>query len=207
VPGSALFVQAPRWRLPDNRLMRTFVYSSRQQRIVFGAGTVDRVRAEVELLGGTRALLLAGPRGGELASRVADVLGPLVAGRFDGAAVHTPVDVTERALALVRESGADCLVAVGGGSTTGLAKALALRTDLPQLVLPTTYAGSEVTPVLGETADGRKVTRSSPAVLPETVLLMTISFAPPLRTAWRICLPVSGCSSSGSPPINRMVLA
>jgi alcohol dehydrogenase class IV/protocatechuate 3,4-dioxygenase beta subunit len=170
VPKSAPIVQESWCRLPDNRLMRTFVYSSRQQRIVFGAGTVDRVRAEVELLGGTRALVLAGPRGGELASRVADVLGPLVAGRFDGAAMHTPVDVTERALALVRESGADCLVAVGGGSTTGLAKALALRTDLPQLVLPTTYAGSEVTPVLGETADGRKVTHSSPAVLPETVV-------------------------------------
>jgi maleylacetate reductase len=170
VPKSAPIVQESWCRLPDNRLMRTFVYSSRQQRIVFGAGTVDRVRAEVELLGGTRALVLAGPRGGELAGRVADVLGPLVAGRFDGAAMHTPVDVTERALALVRESGADCLVAVGGGSTTGLAKALALRTDLPQLVLPTTYAGSEVTPVLGETADGRKVTHSSPAVLPETVV-------------------------------------
>lgn len=61
-------------------------------------------------------------------------------------------------------------MAVGGGSTTGLAKALALRTDLPQLILPTTYAGSEVTPVLGETQDGRKITRSSPAILPETVV-------------------------------------
>jgi alcohol dehydrogenase class IV/protocatechuate 3,4-dioxygenase beta subunit len=151
-------------------MMRTFVYSSHQQRIVFGVGTADRVRAEVELLGGTRVLLLAGPRGGELAGRVADVLGPLLAGRFDGAVMHTPVDVTERALAVLRDSGADCLVAVGGGSTVGLSKALALRTDLPQVVLPTTYAGSEVTPVLGETADGRKVTRRSPAVLPETVV-------------------------------------
>ncbi|HEY3608959.1 MAG TPA: maleylacetate reductase and hydroxyquinol 1,2-dioxygenase domain-containing protein [Pseudonocardiaceae bacterium] len=150
--------------------MRTFVYSSGQQRIVFGAGTVARVRQEVELLGGTGALVLAGPRGGDLAGRVADVLGPLVAARFDGAAMHTPVDVTERALVALRESGADCLVAVGGGSTVGLAKALALRTDLPQVVLPTTYAGSEVTPVLGETADGRKVTRRSTAVLPETVV-------------------------------------
>ncbi|HYS38171.1 MAG TPA: maleylacetate reductase and hydroxyquinol 1,2-dioxygenase domain-containing protein [Pseudonocardiaceae bacterium] len=150
--------------------MRTFVYSSHQQRIVFGAGTVDRVRAEVELLGGTRVLLLAGPRAGDLAGRVADVLGPLMSGRFDGAAMHTPVDVTEQALAILQEYGTDCLVAVGGGSTVGLSKALALRTDLPQVVLPTTYAGSEVTPVLGETADGRKVTRRSPAVLPETVV-------------------------------------
>jgi alcohol dehydrogenase class IV/protocatechuate 3,4-dioxygenase beta subunit len=84
--------------------------------------------------------------------------------------MHTPVDVTERALDVLREHSADCLVAVGGGSTTGLAKALALRTDLPQLILPTTYAGSEVTPVLGETQDGRKTTVASPAILPETVV-------------------------------------
>lgn len=104
------------------------------------------------------------------AARVRDVLGDLTVAEFDGAAMHTPVEVTERALDVLREHSADCLVAVGGGSTTGLAKALALRTDLPQLILPTTYAGSEVTPVLGETHGGRKVTQSSPAILPETVV-------------------------------------
>jgi maleylacetate reductase len=150
--------------------MRTFVYSSQQQRIVFGEGTIEKVRAEVERLGGTKVLVLAGPHGGEVAGRLAAVLGPLVAARFDEAAMHTPVEVTERALAVLRSAGADCLVAVGGGSTTGLAKALALRTGLPQLILPTTYAGSEVTPVLGETSDGRKITRTTPAVLPETVV-------------------------------------
>ncbi len=89
---------------------------------------------------------------------------------FDGATMHTPVEVTERALDVLREHSADCLVAVGGGSTTGLAKALALRTDVPQPTLPTTYAGSEVTPVLGETQNGRKTTVASPAILPETVV-------------------------------------
>lgn len=150
--------------------MRSFVHSSHPSRVVFGAGTIDQVRAEVERLGGTRVLVLAGPRGGEAARRVRSVLGSLVVARFDGAAMHTPVDVTERALEMLRAAGADCLVAVGGGSTVGLSKALALRTDLPQVVLPTTYAGSEVTPVLGETDGGRKVTQKSPAVLPETVI-------------------------------------
>ncbi|HEY3754021.1 MAG TPA: maleylacetate reductase and hydroxyquinol 1,2-dioxygenase domain-containing protein [Pseudonocardiaceae bacterium] len=150
--------------------MRTFVYSAHPSRIVFGVGTVDTVKAEVERLGGTKALLVSGPRGGTAAQAVADALGPLAVARFDGAAMHTPVDVTERALAVLRESGADCIVAVGGGSTTGLAKALAVRTDLPQVVLATTYAGSEVTPVLGETDNGKKVTSNSPAVLPETVI-------------------------------------
>jgi len=147
-----------------------FTYTARPARIVFGHGTLERVRDEVERLGRSRALVLAGPDLAESGDRVEKVLGPLAVGRFDGAAMHTPVEVTEQALALLREAGADCVVAVGGGSTTGLAKALAVRTGVDQVILPTTYAGSEVTPVLGETADGVKTTRSSPDILPETVI-------------------------------------
>ncbi|MEU2930517.1 maleylacetate reductase and hydroxyquinol 1,2-dioxygenase domain-containing protein [Streptomyces sp. NPDC007251] len=150
--------------------MRTFVYSSSPSRVVFGAGTVGRLAEEVERLGCSRVLLLAGPALAGIAARVREVLGDLVVAEFDGAAMHTPVEVTGRALDVLKEAAADVIVAVGGGSTTGLAKALAVRTDLPQVILPTTYAGSEVTPVLGETRDGRKVTRSSPAILPETVV-------------------------------------
>jgi maleylacetate reductase len=71
---------------------------------------------------------------------------------------------------VVRHTKADCVVSLGGGSTTGLGKAIALRTDLPQIVIPTTYAGSEATPILGETERGRKTTQRSPKVLPEVVL-------------------------------------
>jgi alcohol dehydrogenase class IV len=84
--------------------------------------------------------------------------------------MHTPVEVTEDALALVQQAGIDCLVALGGGSTIGLAKAIALRTDLPQIAIPTTYAGSEMTPILGETRDGLKTTQKTMKVLPETVI-------------------------------------
>jgi alcohol dehydrogenase class IV len=84
--------------------------------------------------------------------------------------MHTPVDVTERALALVRESGADCLVAVGGGSTTGLAKAIALATGLPIVAVPTTYAGSEATSVWGLTEGARKTTGTDPRVLPRVII-------------------------------------
>ena len=84
--------------------------------------------------------------------------------------MHTPTDVTERGLARARELDADCLVALGGGSTTGLGKAIALRTDLPQVAVPTTYAGSEATPILGETVGGRKTTLRSPKVLPEVIV-------------------------------------
>jgi maleylacetate reductase len=151
-------------------LMRTLVYTSHPSRVVFGQSTVELLADEVRRLGGTRVALLSSPALAVAATRVRDVLGSLLVVEFDGAVTHTPVEVTERALTVVRDSGADCLVAVGGGSTTGLAKALALRTGLPQIILPTTYAGSEVTPVLGETRDGRKVTQSSPAILPETVI-------------------------------------
>jgi alcohol dehydrogenase class IV len=84
--------------------------------------------------------------------------------------MHTPVEVTEEALTLVRQYDVDGLVAFGGGSTTGLSKALALRTDLPQIAIPTTYAGSEMTPILGETSAAKKVTLKSPKVLPEVVI-------------------------------------
>ncbi|MGQ5635672.1 MULTISPECIES: maleylacetate reductase and hydroxyquinol 1,2-dioxygenase domain-containing protein [unclassified Streptomyces] len=163
--------------------MRTFVYTSRPSRVVFGAGTVGRVAEEVERLGCSRVLLLAGPSLAGIAARVREVLGDLVVAEFDGAAMHTPVEVTARALDVLTEVSADVIVAVGGGSTTGLSKALAVRTDLPQVILPTTYAGSEVTPVLGETRDGRKTTRSSPAILPETVVYdvdLTLSLPLPL---------------------------
>ena len=89
---------------------------------------------------------------------------------FTGAAMHTPTEITEQALALARSEGVDCTVAIGGGSTIGLGKAIALRIDTPQIVIPTTYAGSEATPILGETEHGRKVTQRSPRVLPEVIL-------------------------------------
>ncbi|MFD9124261.1 maleylacetate reductase and hydroxyquinol 1,2-dioxygenase domain-containing protein [Kitasatospora sp. NPDC059571] len=150
--------------------MRTSVYTALPSRVVFGSGTVERLRDEVERLGCSRVLLVSGPMPTDACTRVREALGDLRVAEFDGAAMHTPVEVTAQALEVLEQSAADCLVAVGGGSTTGLSKALALRTDLPQVVLPTTYAGSEVTPVLGETRDGRKVTQSSPAILPETVI-------------------------------------
>ncbi|MER5601980.1 maleylacetate reductase and hydroxyquinol 1,2-dioxygenase domain-containing protein [Streptomyces sp. NPDC002265] len=164
--------------------MRTFVHTSHPARVVFGSGTVDRLAKEVRRLGGKRVLLVSGPGLEDAALRVRDALGDLVVAEFDGAAMHTPVEVTERALTVLREADADCLVSVGGGSTTGLSKALALRTDLPQVVVPTTYAGSEVTPVLGETRDGRKTTQASPAILPETVVYdVDLTLSLPLATS------------------------
>lgn len=150
--------------------MTGFTYTAHPARVVFGVGTRTQVRDEVERLGRERVLVLAGPELAEAGDDVAKLLGSLAAARFDGAAMHTPIPVTENALELAQAAGVDCVVAVGGGSTTGLAKAIAVRSGADQVILPTTYAGSEVTPVLGETENGVKTTRSSPDILPETVI-------------------------------------
>jgi alcohol dehydrogenase class IV len=150
--------------------VRSFEHQRGAERVVFGAGTLSRVASELERLGGRRALVLSTPGHGDLATRVVEQLAGSAAGTFTGAAMHTPVEVTEQALARVTDLGADSVVSVGGGSTTGLGKAIASRTGVPHLVLPTTYAGSEVTPVLGETAEGEKLTRAGPEILPDTVI-------------------------------------
>ena len=84
--------------------------------------------------------------------------------------MHTPSNITEEALEYARNSQADCVISIGGGSTTGLGKAISIRTGIPHISIPTTYAGSEMTPILGETQDGKKTTRSDPKILPGTVL-------------------------------------
>jgi maleylacetate reductase len=147
-----------------------FVFPGLRSRVIFGRGTIAQTAGEIEKLGRTRALILSTPNQKAEAEALAERLGALFVGVFSGAAMHTPVDVTEAALAIFQECRADCLVALGGGSTTGLGKAIAVRTGADQVVIPTTYAGSEMTDILGETVQGEKTTRRDPAILPETVI-------------------------------------
>ncbi|WP_434694905.1 maleylacetate reductase [Pseudomonas sp. Z1-14] len=150
--------------------MLSFNFRINPARIVFGRGASQNISAEVEKLGGKRALILCTQNQKVNAERVAAQLGLLSGGVFAGAVMHTPVDVTEKAMQAFVETKADCIVAYGGGSTIGLGKAIALRNDAAQVVIATTYAGSEVTPVLGETENGIKRTRSDARILPETVI-------------------------------------
>jgi maleylacetate reductase len=151
-------------------MIPSFEYVGSPARILFGAGSVARTGEVVGALGCERALVLATPGQAAHAEALAARLGPLSAGVFAQAAMHTPVEVTERALAAMRAKDADCTVALGGGSTTGLGKAIAYRLDTPQVVIPTTYAGSEVTPILGQTERGRKITVKGAGILPEVVI-------------------------------------
>lgn len=150
--------------------MTPFVYEAQPARVVFGAGTLAQLPAELERLSLRRVLVLSTPQQTTAAHDLAGKLGDRAAGVFGEATMHTPLAVTERAMQAIAETRADGVVAIGGGSTIGLGKAIALRTDLPQIVVPTTYAGSEMTPILGETRDGVKTTQKSPKILPEVVV-------------------------------------
>ncbi len=148
----------------------SFVYNALPSRVVFGAGTLASAADEIARLKRSRAFVLSTPEQAGDAEQLQSRLSSRAVGRYTGATMHTPVEVTERALQQVRALDADVLIALGGGSTTGLAKAIALRTELPQIIIPTTYAGSEMTPILGETASGKKTTVRDLKVLPEVVI-------------------------------------
>src|SRR5260370_18023451 len=151
-------------------MIGSFTFENLPCRVVFGSGTLSAAKAEIERLGGRRALVLTTPQQETQGAKLGSAPGPLSAGIFTGATMHTPVEVTEQALAAMKACDADCVVSLGGGSTTGLGKALALRTGVNQLCIPTTYAGSEMTPILAETKECLTTTVPSNDVLPETVL-------------------------------------
>ncbi len=150
--------------------MRAFVYNSLPSRVVFGRGALEKLGAEIERLGAKRALVLCTPEQRASAEDVARRLGARSAGVYDKAVMHVPIETAEAARAVAKDLNADCCVAVGGGSTIGLGKAIALTSALPILAIPTTFAGSEMTPIYGITAQGQKKTGRDVRVLPKTVI-------------------------------------
>ncbi|MGZ4571579.1 MAG: maleylacetate reductase [Blastococcus sp.] len=158
-------------RIPDPRSPDAVrVHETLACRVLIGPGARHRVADEATRIGAQRILLVATPSAGTAADRLAGDLGARLAARFDRPAQHTPVEVTAGAMTLVASARVDGVVALGGGSAIGLAKAVSARTGIPQIAVPTTYAGSEVTPVLGETENGVKTTRRDPALAPGTVV-------------------------------------
>jgi maleylacetate reductase len=139
-------------------------------RVSFGPGRCDDVAGELDHLGLSRVLVLCTPSQGETVDRIVDGLGDRCVGVFPGAVMHVPADVADEACRVAADLGADGCVAVGGGSSVGLGKAIALRQGLPVVAVPTTYAGSEMTSVWGLTENGIKRTGKDPAVLPRSVV-------------------------------------
>lgn len=150
--------------------MPSFLYEALPSRVVFGAGTLAQLPAELDRLGVKKALVLSTPGQWALATKAASLAHDRCVGSFDKATMHVPVEIAEVARAEAAQLGADSLIAVGGGSTTGLSKAVALELGLPIVAIPTTYAGSEMTPVWGLTRDGVKETGRDPRVQPRTVI-------------------------------------
>lgn len=150
--------------------MKDFIYNGQVGRVVFGPGSLDHLEREIDLLGGRRAMVLSTPGQARLAQMVADRLGARAAGVYAQAVMHVPIETARRAQEEARRLNADCAIAIGGGSTIGLGKAIALDSGLPILAIPTTYSGSEMTTVYGITEAGVKRTGKDPRVLPKTVI-------------------------------------
>jgi alcohol dehydrogenase class IV len=150
--------------------MEPFVYDALPGRVVFGNGAFDRVPDELERLGAARVLLIADRSGLTWADRLAGALGGGLVARIDDVRVHVPLERAEEARATARASDADVIVTIGGGSATGLGKAVVLERPLPILAVPTTYAGSEMTPIWGITEGARKQVGRDARVQPRTVV-------------------------------------
>jgi maleylacetate reductase len=144
-----------------------FIFAGIPTRVLFGDGKLAETKPEAARLGMKRPLVITGRQQSGLGREIADSLNAL---HFDGARMHTPVDVTEQAMKLVERQGIDGTIAIGGGSAIGLGKAVAFRTGLPQIAVPTTFAGSEMTDILGETSAGGKTTTRGASIQPETVI-------------------------------------
>lgn len=148
-----------------------FVYTALPSRVVFGSGSSrNQLADEVAALGLRRVMLIAAEAEAALADELSAPWADRIALRFSNVRPHVPDDVAAEARAAAAEHDVDGLVSIGGGSTTGTAKIVALTTGLPILAVPTTYAGSEMTPVWGMTTAARKETGIDRRVLPATVV-------------------------------------
>jgi len=146
-----------------------FSYRSLPYNVLFNEGAIARLPDEVRKLG-SKALVLCTPEQRATAESASRALGELAVGIFDRATMHVPREIAEQARAAAGQLGADVCVAIGGGSTIGLGKAIALVSEIPIIAVPTTYAGSEMTPIWGMTTGGLKQTGRDPRVLPRTVI-------------------------------------
>ncbi|KAI1292376.1 putative maleylacetate reductase [Xylaria venustula] len=152
--------------------MENFEYLSNPARVIFGSGTVKSLPDELKHLKLSNPVIVSTPSQVSQAKDIETILKTHVevAGIFSNVTMHTPVEVTDTAVEFAKSRSADSIISVGGGSTIGLGKAISIRTGLYHIATPTTYAGSEMTPILGETKDGLKTTWSDPKIQPGSVI-------------------------------------
>ncbi len=161
--------------------MQSFTFDTPAYRVIFGVGSLDRLPDEVRTVGAKRALVVSTPAEIRYAEDAARRLGDVAAGMFTEAVMHHPIEVVHAARRRAQELDADCYVTIGGGTTTGTGKLIALETGMPVIAIPTTYAGSEMTPIYGMTEGGVKKTGRDRKVLPRTVIYdptLTVTLPP-----------------------------
>jgi maleylacetate reductase len=164
--------KGPSYTLIDIRTrgLASFIYQSQPSRVVFGTGSIEKAPEEIDRLGASRVLILTTPGRQKLGEELAARLGAKAVAVLGGAVMHVPAETAEAGRAEAARLNADCYVAIGGGSATGLAKAIAVVTGNPILAIPTTYSGSEMTPTWGLTERGIKTTTRDPRVRPKTAI-------------------------------------
>ncbi|TFB01527.1 Maleylacetate reductase [Trichoderma ghanense] len=161
--------------------MASFEYNENKQRVLFGPHSLSKLPSELARLGCSKPLILTTPTKTSYVDDIATLLNGQIAGSFTRVTMHTPADVTEDALKHCQSVDADCLVSIGGGSAVGLGKALFVRTGLPHVCVPTTYAGSEMTPIVGQTENRVKTTHVDPKAIPAVVIydvILTLTLPP-----------------------------
>jgi alcohol dehydrogenase class IV len=161
--------------------MQPFILDQPAYRVIFGVGTLERLPNEVTRVEASRALVVSTPAEIRFAEDASRRLGQAAAGMFTEAVMHHPIEVVHAARQRAKEVDADCYVTIGGGTTTGTGKLIALETGRPVIAVPTTYAGSEMTPIYGVTEGGVKKTGRDRKVLPRTVIYdpaLTVSLPP-----------------------------
>lgn len=161
------------------------VFDDSAVRVIFGRGSLAQVPSEARTLG-SRVMIISGRHGADPAAAVSAGLGDDLVAQISDVVQHVPVDVAARAIDAARDAEVGLVISIGGGSATGLAKVVARDTGLPILAVPTTYAGSEMTPIWGQTNHGGKTTGRDPRVLPRLVVydpVLTISMPADLTAA------------------------
>lgn len=163
-----------------------FSYDTHEVRVVFGDGSIETVAQEIERRGWKKAMLLTTAGRVEDREELLILLGARLAGEYNGARLHVPLEVVAEARAALDRFNPDSLLAFGGGSAIGLGKALAYETKLPLVVVATTYSGSEMTAVWGN-SDGRmKRTFKNAEVAPKLVIYdpeLTYGLSPAVSAA------------------------
>lgn len=163
-------------------MIGAFQLSCRTPLVWFGAGRALDLPRRVDQLGAQRVLVACTPSGKRRYARVLEALGARLAGVFAQAQPHCPIDVAQAALDRFRLERCDCVVSIGGGSSIGLGKFIAVETGAPHIALPTTLSGSEMTPLFGVLVDGEKRSRREPRALADTVIAdASLAVTLPLR--------------------------